>query len=222
MTFDQLPLFPLPLVLLPGTALPLHIFEPRYRQLLADCLESDKRFGIVRLPDGIAEMEIAPGTIGCVAEIVNSERLADGRSNIVVRGAERFSLVSFIASSRPYHVCTAELVEDEFEIGAELDALAGRVRDTFRRVARAARTLADDPDPLPDLPDDAASLSFAVTSMIDVGLDARQDILSSRSPLERLRHLDRVLSAALGPILARAQTHTLAKTNGRGAHAQHE
>lgn len=220
MTFDQLPLFPLPLVLLPGTALPLHIFEPRYRQLLADCLEGDKRFGIVRLPEGVAEKDIAPGTIGCIAEIVSNERLPDGRSNIVVRGAERFALVSFIASQRPYHMCTAELLEDEFEIGGELDTIAERVREMFRRVARAARTLADDPDPLPELPDDAASLSFAITSMIDMGLDARQEILSSRSRLERLRHLDRVLSAALGPILARAQVHTRAKTNGRGAQAE--
>ena len=220
MTFDQLPLFPLPLVLLPGTALPLHIFEPRYRQLLADCLDGDKRFGIVRLPEGVAELEIAPGTVGCIAEIVNSERLPDGRSNIVVRGAERFSLLSFISSPQPYHMCSAELVEDEFEIGGELDSTAQHVRDIFRRVARAARTLAGDPDPLPELPDDAASLSFAITSMIDIGLDARQEILSSRSPLERLHQLDLVLSAALGPILARAQVHTLAKTNGRGAHAE--
>jgi Lon protease-like protein len=219
-TFDQLPLFPLPLVLLPGTALPLHIFEPRYRQLLADLVEGDKRFGIVRLSEGAAELEIAPGTVGCVAEIVNSERLPDGRSNIVVRGAERFAFVSFVPSPHPYHVCRAELIEDEFEIGGELDGLAEQVRDTFRRVARAARTLSDDPDPLPELPDDAAGLSFAIASMIDVGLDGRQEILASRSPLERLRLLDQVLSSALGAIVARAQAHTLAKTNGRGAHAQ--
>lgn len=220
MTFDQLPLFPLPLVLLPGTALPLHIFEPRYRQLLADSLAGDKRFGIVRLPEGVAEVEIAPGSVGCIAEIVNTERLPDGRSNIVVRGAERFAFVSFVGSPHPYHVCTAELVEDDFEVGAELDDLATRVRDIFRRVARAARTLSDDPDPLPELPDDAASLSYAVASIIDIGVDARQEILVSRSPMERLRSLDRVLSAALGSITARAQVHTLAKTNGRGAHAQ--
>ena len=220
MTFDQLPLFPLPLVLLPGTALPLHIFEPRYRQLLADSQEGDKRFGIVRLPEGVAEMEIAPGTIGCIAEIVNAERLPDGRSNIVVRGGERFALVSFVQSPHPYHVCTAQLMEDEFEIGGELDTLAARVRDVFQRVARAARTLSDDPEPLPELPEDAASLSFAIASMIDIGLDGRQEILASRSPLERLQHLDKVLSAALGSIVERAQVHTLAKTNGRGAHAQ--
>jgi len=219
-TFDHLPLFPLPLVLFPGTALPLHIFEPRYRQLLVDCLEGDRRFGIARLPEGVAEAELAPGTVGCVAEIVNTETLPDGRSNIVVRGAERFALLSFVSTPHPYRVCRAELVEDEFEIGAELDTLVERVRDVFQRVARAARTLADDPDPLPELPDDAASLSFAVASMIDIGLEARQELLASRSPLERLRELDRVLSAALGTIADRAQVHTLAKTNGRGAHVQ--
>lgn len=220
MTFEHLPLFPLPLVLFPGTALPLHIFEPRYRQLLADCLEGDRRFGIARLPEGVAEVELPSGTIGCVAEIVDTEGLPDGRSNIVVRGAERFAFLSLVPSPLPYHVCNAELVDDEFEIGAELDTLAERVRDVFRRVARAARTLADDPDPVPDLPDDAASLSFAIAAMIDIGLDARQELLASRSPLDRLRQLDRVLSAALGALVSRAQVHTLAKTNGRGAHAE--
>ena len=153
-------------------------------------------------------------------EIVNTEALPDGRSNIVVRGSERFAFASFVSSPHPYHVCRAELVEDDFEIGAELDALAERVRDVFRRVARAARTLADDPDPVPELPDDAASLSFAVASMIDIGLDARQELLASRSPLERLRELDQVLSVALGTIVDRAQVHTLAKTNGRNEHVQ--
>ena len=220
MDFDRLPLFPLPVVLFPGTALPLHIFEPRYRQLVADCLEREERFGIARLPEGVAERDMAPGTVGCVAEIVTTEALPDGRSNIIVRGNERFSFGSFIDSPHPYHVCSAVPVEDEFEIGAELDTLAERVRDIFRRVARAARTLSDDPDPLPELPDDAASLSFAIASMIDIGLDARQEILSSRSPLDRLRHLDTVLSAALGTIVGRAQIHTLAKTNGRGPHLE--
>jgi Lon protease-like protein len=219
-TFDRLPLFPLPLVLFPGTALPLHIFEPRYRQMLIDCRDGEQRFGIARLPEGVAEAEIAPGTVGCIAEIVNTETLPDGRSNIIVRGAERFALVSLVSSPHPYHMCSATIVEDEFEIGAELEAVATHVRDVFLRVARAARTLADDPDPLPDLPDDAASLSFAIASMIDIGLDARQELLASRSPLERLRHLDRVLTAALEPIVGRAQVHTLAKTNGRGADVQ--
>jgi Lon protease-like protein len=128
--------------------------------------------------------------------------------------------VSFVSSPHPYRVCSAAPVDDEFEIGAELDALAERVRDLFRRVARAARTLADDPDPLPDLPDETSHLSFAIASMIDIGIDARQEILTSRSPTERLRQLDDILVAALGTLVGRAQVHTLAKTNGRGAHLQ--
>jgi Lon protease-like protein len=219
-TFDRLPLFPLPLVLFPGTALPLHIFEPRYRQLLADCLERDRRFGLIHLADTIAEREIPLGTVGCIAEVLNAEPLPDGRSNILVQGAERFSLLSFLPSSRPYHVCRGELVEDEFEIGAELDTLATRVRDLFRRVARAARTLSDDPDPIPELPGDVASLSFAIASMIDVGIDTRQQLLSSRSPTTRLRELDTVLTDALSTLTIRAEVHTIAKTNGRGAHVK--
>ena len=220
MPLDSLPLFPLPLVLFPGTAIPLHIFEPRYRILLADCMETDKRFGIVRLPDGVAELEIAPGTVGCVAEVLNNETLPDGRSEIIVRGIERFALVSFVSSSHPYHVCSAVGVEDDFEIGGELEPLADRVRDVFRRVARAARTLNDEPEPLPALPDDPGILSFAIAAMIDIDLEARQALLASRSPLERLQRLDALLSAALGNIVKRAHVHTLAKSNGRGSHVQ--
>ena len=200
--------------------LPLHIFEPRYRQLVADCVEGEGNFGIAHLPEGIAEAELGPGTVGCIAEIVKRETLPDGRSNIVVRGTERFALVSFVSSPHPYHMCSAARVDDDFEIGTELDALAERVRDLFRRVARAARTLADDPDPLPDLPDEAANLSFAIASMIDIGIDVRQSILASSSPTERLRELDAILTTALGTIVGRAQVHTLAKTNGRGTHLQ--
>lgn len=220
MTFEHLPLFPLPVVLFPGTALPLHIFEARYRQLLADCVEGERRFGLIRLPDSVAELALPPGTVGCIAEILSTEALPDGRSNILVRGAERFAFDAFVESPHPYRVCRGQLVEDEFEIGDELESLAERVRDVFQRVARAARTLSDDPDPLPELPDDAANLSFAIGSMIDIGLDARQELLASRSPLARLRQLDLLLSAALGTIVSRAEAHVLARTNGRGGHAK--
>jgi Lon protease-like protein len=219
-TFDHLPLFPLPLVLFPGTALPLHIFEHRYRTLLADCLEGDKRFGIVRLPENTAEVDIEPGTVGCIAEVVDTEILADGRSNIVVRGLERFALVSPVSSDLPYHVWSAVGVADAVEIGGQIEALAERVREVFGRVGRAARTLSDDPEPLPDLPDDPASLSFAIGAMIDIDMDTRQALLTSRSPVDRLERLDVMLSAALGSIVKRAHVHTLAKTNGRGSHVQ--
>lgn len=181
-------------------------------------MDGDKRFGIVRVPEEAAEGELQPGTVGCVAEILNTETLPDGRSNIIVRGVERFALESFVATTHPYLVARIALFEDDFEIGGELEPLADRVREVFQRVGHAARTLSDDPEPLPDLPDDAGSLSFAIAAMIDIDLDTRQALLASRSPIERLRRLDALLSATLGSMARRAHVHTLAKSNGRGSH----
>ena len=220
MSLDFLPLFPLPLVLFPGARLPLHIFEPRYRQLLSDCLEGDRRFGLIRLPDGLAELEIPRGTVGCVAEIMEREMLADGRSNVLVVGRERFLLNDFRESPHPYHVARADPYSDELETGTELEALAERIAEIFRRVGQAARILSDDPDPLPELPADPAMLSFAIAAVIDISLEARQELLSLRSPRERLRLLDNILSPAVGTIVRRAEVHTLAKTNGRGTRAE--
>ena len=96
MTHQRLPLFPLGLVLFPGTAIPLHLFEPRYRQMLADVQAGDRRFGIVCAMEGVGERELPAGRIGCVAEVTEAHTMPDGRSNIVVVGRERF----FLRSSR--------------------------------------------------------------------------------------------------------------------------
>jgi len=78
-----LPLFPLDLVLFPGASLPLHIFEPRYREMISECLDQKKSFGVVRAKeDGVAE-------IGCTAEIITvTQKYPDGRMDIVTEGAE--------------------------------------------------------------------------------------------------------------------------------------
>jgi Lon protease-like protein len=83
-----LPIFPLDLVLLPGSPLPLHIFEPRYKEMIAECLEQKKPFGVVRASsDGVAE-------IGCTAEIVSvTKKYDDGRMDILTRGVERFEVI---------------------------------------------------------------------------------------------------------------------------------
>ena len=85
---NLLPLFPLEVVLLPGTLLPLHIFEPRYREMTADCVAKKKPFGVVRSKEeGIAE-------IGCTAEILTvAKQYPDGRSDIVTRGQRRFEVL---------------------------------------------------------------------------------------------------------------------------------
>ena len=85
---ELLPLFPLDVVLFPGMALPLHIFEPRYKEMIGECLEHDSPFGIVRaIEDGIAQ-------IGCSAEVVTVvKRYEDGQLDIVTRGLRRFEVL---------------------------------------------------------------------------------------------------------------------------------
>jgi ATP-dependent Lon protease len=217
---SHLALFPLPVVLFPGTSLPLHIFEPRYRRMLSDSLEGDRRFGIVPLRDGADERAIAAEMVGCVAQIVSTEALPDGRSNIVVQGAERFELLAIVPSGAPYLVCRAGPYDDEAASQSEMVALADRVRGVFQRVAKAARALSDDPDPLPSLPSDPTLLSFAIASMIDLDLDSKRRQLASRSPGERLQQLDDILTPALDALGIRARVHTLAKSNGQGSHLQ--
>ena len=220
MSLSHLPLFPLPVVLFPGTTLPLHVFEQRYRSLLRDCLDGDRRFGIIALHEGGEEQSISPGAVGCVAHIEESEALPDGRSNILVRGTIRFELVAIVASPAPYLVGRVTEYVDDPDTGSGLELLAAHIRDVFLRVAKAARALADDPNPVPRLPDEPELLSFAIASMIDLDLNARQQLLVSDSPRERLERLDAVLLPALDTLGIRAHVHTLAKLNGQGAHLQ--
>jgi Lon protease-like protein len=211
----RLPLFALPLVLFPGATLPLHIFEPRYRALLADCRAGDGRFGIVVSDAGALE----PGAVGCVAELRDVQSLPDGRANVVVAGAERFALTRLVETGTPYPVAEVRSWEDGPESDtAALLALDASVRAVFARVARAARTIADDASATPELPADPALLSFAVAAAIDFDLSSRQRLLSSRSASERLRELDALLTQAVGAMEARAAVHVGARSNGHGPH----
>lgn len=215
MTERLLPLFPLPLVLFPGVPLPLHIFEPRYREMLADCLAGDRRFGVVFTPE---DSEEGPerGAIGCIAVIQDREALPDGRSNIIVVGEDRFAVARLVAGERPYLLGEVVTYADIEEPEGALATFANQLRTVFERVGRAARTLADDRDPLPPLPEDPATLSFTIASLIDLDPEGRQRLLASRSPLARLRELDALLSPAVDTLESRAIIHARAKTNGHG------
>jgi Lon protease-like protein len=184
--------------------------------LLADCLDGDRRFGILFLPDGTAEHELPRGHVGTVAVIEAANAMPDGRSNILVRGAERFTLARFTESEAPYHVGEVDGYDDEPEPAAPQESAAERVREQFGRVASAARTLADDRSPVPPLPDDPALLAFRIASLIDIDAGLRQRLLASRSALERLHEIESVLARAVEPLERRATVHLRAKTNGRG------
>lgn len=194
----------------------LHVFEPRYRRMLADCLASDREFGIIcRTPD-MAEREIPIGTAGCVAHIESTQGLPDGRSNVLVVGSGRFTLEDFVEDPAPYHVGRVRLFDDVTEVVDDLGSLADELRQVFRRVGQAARTIQDDTTPLPELPLDPAMLSFAVAQYVDIDVADKQQLLASRSAGERLRRLGEILSPIAESVEHRALVHGRSKRNGHG------
>jgi Lon protease-like protein len=214
----RLPLFPLPLVLFPGAEQPLHVFEPRYRRLLADVRAGDGRFGMVAALGGLSP---APGTVGCTAHVRDVEPLPDGRSNLVVEGGDRFAVVRLVDADSPYLVAEVEPYGDapEAEAGPhQLRAAAARVRDLFARVARAARAIAEETGPAPALPDDPAAVAFAAAARVEFALADRQRLLASRSPLGRLDDVAELLERAVANVEERAATHARARSNGHGPH----
>ncbi|WP_373057825.1 LON peptidase substrate-binding domain-containing protein [Gemmatimonas sp.] len=198
MTDLLLPIFPLGAVLFPGTLMPLHLFEPRYRQMLADVREGDRRFGIIAALPGVAEGDLPAGRMGCVAEVTEVEVMPDGRANIIVMGRERFALNAFVEHDAPYHVATGTIViDDTGALPVALAVAADEVVSNFKRVVQAVRTLNDDTNPLPDLPDDAAQVAWSVGAMIDLDLESRYRLLAERSPAARLTQIDNVLKKAI-------------------------
>jgi uncharacterized protein len=126
----ELPLFPLHTVLFPGRPLPLHVFEQRYRDMLRDCLESDRRFGVVAIRSGA---EVGNGAelfdVGTIAEIERVEQLPDGRANIVTRGTQRFRIDGLV-SGTPYLLAQAEPLADHAPALTDLDR-AQALRNTL-------------------------------------------------------------------------------------------
>jgi Lon protease-like protein len=208
----RLPIFPLEIVLFPGMPLPLHIFEPRYRTMLADCLEGDERFGIVPLkPDGERP---DPGSIGCIAHIRATQLLPDGRSNIVVMGENRFTLDSYLDEALPYTTAMVAEFEDEddgivsADLLNELRALAHEYLDILHR-------LNDSTAPDPEFPEDTRVLSFQVAAALELGPTFKRTLLALRGTGERIRLLLRLLPPLIKEMSGRAREHEHARTNGK-------
>lgn len=193
-----LPIFPLGVVLYPGTALPLHLFEPRYRQMLQDVRAGDSRFGILTGMPGVSERDLPRGRMGCVAEVTDVEMMPDGRANIIVQGRERFALETFVESDALYHV--ASVVEVPDLSGTSAVALAVASDDVvlhFKQVVKAVQAINGEKGATPTLPDDPAQLAWTIASMLDVDLDTRYKLLAERDPGARLATVDAVLRKAI-------------------------
>jgi Lon protease-like protein len=167
-----IPLFPLDVVLFPGTPLPLHIFEPRYKEMIGECLTQQRPFGVVRaLEQGLAE-------VGCTAEIITVvKEYADGRLDIVTEGRKRFELLG-VNQERSFLQAEILMIDDEPGAPPQQDtARAIQLHSELLAIAGAAQDLsAADP----------SVLSFYLAGSLPLDLDFKQKLLSLRSEPERL------------------------------------
>jgi Lon protease-like protein len=214
MTF-RLPIFPLGVVLFPAALLPLHIFEPRYRRMLIDCIAVDERFGL-SLP-GIAHEAPALGAVGCVAEIRGTHALPDGRSNIVVQGTTRFLVTRYLDDPAPYLVAMVEAFEDR-EGSTPPAAKCAALAEAFAHYLPALRELNDLEPDTRTLPTEPAALSFHVAAALDTGAAEKQALLEIRSTDERVDLLLEMLPPLSSAIDAGLRTRRKAHSNGKGHH----
>jgi len=198
----ELGLFPLPIVLVPTERIPLHIFEPRYRELIAECIEHGEEFGLVLATGDGAVHEI--GTRAAVAQVL--EVLDDDAMNIVVEGGERFRLVD-LTSGRSFTTGIVESVEDEDEPPLEADV--ERATEVFRQLAEAADSDVDLPDPRSPLYD------FELTARVDFAVSSKQELLAMTSPRARMKTLIELLETALEAVQLEAVLRERASRNGK-------
>jgi Lon protease-like protein len=212
----DLPVFPLPVVLFPGVPLPLHIFEPRYRQMISDIRLGNNLFGLAYFDPSISGSEVPPaGHIGCVAEVTETQTFPDGRSNILTIGVIRYRIESYLERGDPYLVAQVTYFEDDEEGEALLAGTAKEVADTFTRIAQAVRTINDERAILPDISNtEPQRLSFLVAAAMEIEAEVKQELLELRSTSERLERLRGMLSIAVKGYEERARIHELAKSNG--------
>lgn len=201
---ETVPVFPLGTVLMPGALLPLHIFEPRYRQLTIDLVTGkipDKEFGVVAVREGwTPDDDGVDGLhgVGCTASLRDVRRLPDGRYDIVTRGARRFRLLELDAESKPYLMGSVEFLPDaEFEGGDELTSmLTTSARAAHRRYCSTAWKTDDWSEPDADIPADELPGVLAADCLLP--LADKQSLLEQVSPTERLRMVRLLLARETG------------------------
>jgi uncharacterized protein len=190
---ELLPLFPLSTVLFPGMRLPLHIFEERYRLLVAHLRTQPEpqRFGVIAIRKGRevgADKISALYEVGCVAAVRQITPHADGRFDLSTVGTQRFRLLR-VDDSLPYFQGEVEPLTDDPPSGAgEAEAFAvSRVQAGFRAYLNALADRGGGVISVADLPDEPLLLSYVVGAAMIIDLPERQSLLAAPSALERLR-----------------------------------
>jgi Lon protease-like protein len=195
------PLFPLPLVLLPTEVVPLHIFEERYKEMIAFCLDEQREFGIVWLSDD--ELK----EVGCTARVAEVlERMEDGRLNILVRGGTPFRLLER-QEDHAYPAGTVELLGDGGEQEPE-----GTGSEARERYADLLETLTDE---RPEQTALAELSAYEMAASVDIDLQVKQGLLELRSEEARLRLLARLFKAGIKSLERAREVADRASGNGK-------
>jgi Lon protease-like protein len=198
-TLEGFPLFPLGLVLLPGEAVPLHIFEERYKLMIGECLDEEREFGIIWLADDALK------DVGCAARITRVlERFDDGRLNILVEGTAPFRLDRRIGELA-YPAGDVELLDDEPD--ASEDALE-RARSAYADLVEEVTDNRPEPAALAELG------AYGMAATLDIALPAKQTLLELRSERARLEQLEALFAEAVKRIKTAARVAEQASGNG--------
>ena len=199
---DLLPIFPLELVLFPGTPLPLHIFEERYREMIGECLAQKRPFGVVRA------MAQAVAEVGCTAEIIEIvKKYEDGKLDIICEGRQRFEVVQ-LDQERSFLRAEVSFFEDDLEPGSPDHAQ--KAIDCYKELMSMVETESEVPEP------EDPQLSFHLIAPLPVDLDFKQTILASRSEAKRITMTSEYLTAVLPRMKRALKAREKAGGNGHG------
>jgi Lon protease-like protein len=185
----EIPLFPLPnLGLFPQVAVPLYIFEERYKLMISRCIDQSDVFGLVLLREGAEqEDEETIHRVGVTARIVEIEKLEDRRLNILCAGESRFQVLEF-TGSEPYWTGEVELVDD-FPDEEESQEVCARVSRLYRTAMDLTSRVKEMEIPSLDLPKSPLGLSYMVSYILDLKAERKQELLEIPSAFLRLTAL---------------------------------
>lgn len=194
-------LFPLKgVVLFPHCVLPLHIFEPRYRQMTEDALAGDRLIAIAQVGEGVdwKKVEAPPiEPVACLGKIFDHQRLADGRFNILLVGLKRIRIDRELSNDRLYRTARVTVLDDVYP-ESPIDALRGELVDLFREMCEREARIEPEIARLLDKPLPLGVLSDLLGHYLGLSPEARQAFLAEVSVEQRTRNLIRVLHRHLG------------------------
>ena len=208
----EIPLFPLPnLVLFPQVAVPLHIFEDRYKLMINRCIDQADVFGLVLLREGAEqEDEDTILRVGVTARVVQADRLDDGRLNILCAGEARFRILEFTGQA-PYWTADVDFFEDDPEEEEGLPEAYDKVARLYRQATELTSRLKEAEVPELELPDSPVGLSYMVSYVLDLSSSRKQELLEATSTLFRLRALAEDLESAVTQLRAQIARKGLAR-----------